>query len=122
MIESILNTIKKMLGISVEDSAFDADVLVAINSAIMFLHQIGVGPEDPILVVDQNTEWDALTTNTAIQAMSKTYIYLSAKMVFDPPGTSFAIEAFRKILDELYWRIQVVSDPYIPEPVVPPEV
>lgn len=122
MIESILNTIKKMLGIPIEDSAFDADILVAVNSAIIFLHQVGVGTTTPVLVADHNTEWDALTTDPAVQAMSKTYIYLSAKLVFDPPGTSFAIEAFRKLLDELIWRIQVVADPYVPEPVVPPEV
>lgn len=119
MIESILNTIKQMLGVPIEDSAFDTDILVAINSAIMFLHQIGVGPTTPILIADHNTEWDALTADPALQAMSKTYIYLSAKLVFDPPGTSFAIESFRKLMDELYWRIQVVSDPYVP-PVVPP--
>jgi hypothetical protein len=110
-----------MLGVSVEDSAFNTDILVAINSAIMFLHQIGVGPTTPILIADHNTEWDALTTDPAIQAMAKNYIYLSVKLSFDPPGTSFAIESFKKLIDEHYWRIQVVADPYIP-PVVPPEV
>lgn len=122
MIESILNTIKKLLGIAIEDSAFDADVLVAINSAIMFLHQVGVGPEEPILVVDHNTEWDALTSDLAIQAMSKQYIYLTVKLVFDPPGTSFGIEAFKKLAEEHLYRIQILADPYVPEPVVPPEV
>lgn len=122
MIESILNTIKKLLGIPTEDAAFDADIIVAINSAIATLHQVGVGPVTPMLVVDHNTEWDALTTDPAIQAMSKTYIYLATKLVFDPPATSFAIDSFRKLLDELIYRITVVADPYVPDPVVPPEV
>lgn len=122
MIDSILNTIKKLLGIPAVDTAFDTDILIAINSAIAILHQVGVGSEIPILVIDDSTEWSALTTDPAIQSMAQTYIYLTAKLVFDPPGTSFAIESFRKLLDELIWRIRVVSDPYIPEPVLPPEI
>lgn len=117
--ESILNTIKKLLGVSVQDTAFDADILVFINSSIAVLRQIGVGPEDPLLVVDKDTEWSALTEDETILSMSKVYIHLSTKISFDPPGSSFIIDAFKKVADEYLWRLKEEAEPPLPpeEPV-----
>ena len=44
--ESILTSIKKMLGIDEEYTHFDADVIMDINSVLMILTQLGVGPAE----------------------------------------------------------------------------
>lgn len=117
--ESILNTIKKLLGIHVEDTAFDVDILVFINSSIAVLRQLGVGPTDPLLVADKDTEWSALTDDDTILSMAKTYIHLNTKILFDPPGSSFVLDSFKKVIDELVWRIKEEAEPPLPpeEPV-----
>lgn len=118
MTDSILNTIKKLIGIPVSDTAFDSDILVYINDAVSKLQQLGVGPQEPILIVDNSTEWALLTEDLIIQGMAKTFIYLNVRVVFDPPGTSFILEAFNKTILELSWRIEIQANPYVP-PVIP---
>lgn len=117
--DNILENIKKLLGIPSTDTAFDVDILVLINNSIAILKQLGVGPQDTPLVVESATDWSALTDNTVVLAMSKTLIYVNTKLAFDPPGNSFTIESYKKLSDELVWRIQEEANPYIPpeEPV-----
>lgn len=118
MEESILNTIKKLLGIPATDMAFDLDILVFINDAIAKLHQVGVGPDTPVIVEDNTTLWSAITTDVSIQSMAKTFVHISTKLAFDPPGNSFITDSFKRMLDELIWRINEEANPYVP-PVIP---
>lgn len=46
MEDSILQSIKKLLGISKEDTSFDTDIIIDINSEFMTLNQLGIGPKD----------------------------------------------------------------------------
>lgn len=112
--DSILNTTKKLLGLPVSATSFDADILVFINSALSTLRQIGVGPQVPLLVADKDTEWSALTTNATVQAMTKTFIFLNTRLAFDPPQNSFVTESFNRQIQELIWRIEVEANPYVP--------
>jgi len=122
MPDSILNTTKKALGLPVEDTAFDVDILMQINTAVAVLTQLGVGPTTPLSVVDADTEWENLTTEPTVLSMVKTFIYLKTRMGFDPPGTSFLLDAMSKNLDELTWRIEIQANPYVPEEeTTPPE-
>ncbi len=118
MLDSILNTIKKMLGIPPEDDAFDIDILVHINMAMATLHQVGVGPESPALIVDATTEWSSLTDNVSILSMAKSFIYLTVKTAFDPAGTSFIITSIEKQLAELIYRLELEANPPPPLPIV----
>jgi hypothetical protein len=116
MVESILDTIKQMLGIPSTDTAFDNDILVNINSAFMVLHQLGVGPElSPYSIEDNTPTWVDFLTDTVYYSVVKTYIYLKVKVVFDPPGTSFLLDAMQRQIQELEWRLSV----QVP---IPPEV
>lgn len=116
MLESILDTIKQMLGIPSTDTAFDNDILVNINSAFMVLHQLGVGPElAPYSIEDNTPIWTDFLTDTVYYSVVKTYIYLKVKVVFDPPGTSFLLDAMQRQIQELEWRLSV----QVP---IPPEV
>lgn len=103
--ESILNEIKKMLGIEAEYTHFDTDIIVHINTALMTLHQLGVGPEEPVLIMSSSDTWeDTLGDIKRIQAI-KTYIYLKVKLTFDPPTSSFVLDAMKRQADELEWRL-----------------
>lgn len=105
MTDSILNNIKKMLGIGADYEAFDTDIVIAINSAIANLGQLGVGPPEGFQIVDSQQVWSDLLGDDLMLNTAKTYIYLRVRLMFDPPTTSFLINAYEQQLRELEWRI-----------------
>lgn len=108
--ESILTTIKKMIGIAEEYAHFDTDIIIYINNALASLRQIGVGPASGFSISsDEQTWYDFIGNSTECEAI-KTYIYLKVKMVFDPPSTSFVLAAMERQVQELEWRLNVQSE------------
>ena len=111
MSDSILNSIKKLLGLTEDYHYFDADILMHINTAFMVLYQLGVGPSIPFSISDSSAKWsDFMGTSTDINGI-KTYIYLKVRLVFDPPQSSAAMEAIKQNIAELEWRLNVTADP-----------
>ena len=106
MPDSILVTIKKLLGITEDYDAFDTDIVVFINSALMTLQQLGVGPLNGMLVTGVTETWDDLIPSGTMMEGVKQYIFLCVKMAFDPPATSFVMEAMQKQKEELEWRLR----------------
>lgn len=106
MDDSILATIKKMLGLDSDYSAFDSDIIVFINSAMMTLHQLGVGPQRGFVVSDFSQTWSQFLPSDKLLEAVKVYLHLSVKMVFDPPTSSFVMEAMSKQKEELEWRLR----------------
>lgn len=118
---SILNTIKKLLGVAPDYTAFDSDIIVNINTTFLTLRQLGVGPAVLFSIEDDAATWtDYLGTSDEL-SMVKNYMYLKTKIVFDPPPTSFALESLNKQIAELEWRLNVEVDDYIPEVVIASE-
>lgn len=117
MMESILISIKKLLGIMPEYTSFDEDIIVHINTAFAMLNQLGVGPKEGFMIVDENSEWGEYTNQTNLN-MVKTYIYLKVRLLFDPPTSTALIESINRTLSELEWRIFLEGDPK-PEEVPP---
>lgn len=108
--ESILTTIKKMLGLDEDYTPFDTDIIVNINSAFMELTQLGVGPEEGFQITDANSVWgDFIRNNEMIGAVTN-YIYLSVKTLFDPPSNSFVMDAMQKQIEKLGWRLNVQAE------------
>ena len=107
---SILKSVKKVLGMAPEYTAFDEDVLMHINTAFSILQQRGVGPEEGFDIQDDSTVWSDYTNNVKQLNMVKTYMYVRVRLVFDPPTTSFAIDAMQKQVDELEWRLQAIRE------------
>lgn len=105
MTDSILDSTKKLLGLSEEYTPFDLDVLMNINSALSVLKQIGIIDED-FEVEDKESKWNDLNQNTMRLNLIKTYVYLKVKSVFDPPATSYLIEAVNKKIEEHEWRLR----------------
>lgn len=107
---SILNTEKKMLGIDLDDDAFDDELLVHINGIVMTLHQLGVGVDQRFNVDDNTTTWDELLDNRDDLQAVKTYIYLKLRQQFDPPTNSFVLTSIEKQIAELEWRLNVQAE------------
>ena len=111
--DSILTSIKKMLGIEAKYEHFDQDIIMHINSVFMDLAQIGVGPSRGFMIEDDMATWlDFLPEETNFQAV-KTYMYLRVKLMFDPPTSSTVVSAMQRDIDKWEWRFSIsdsVSD------------
>lgn len=105
---SILLSTKKALGIPPEETGFDADILMHLNSVFAELWQMGVGPDEVFEVLDEDTSWAEFTTNKAL-SMVKSYVYLEVRLMFDPPTASLLASMERK-RDEYEWRLNVAGD------------
>lgn len=108
--ESILTSIKKLLGIEEEYTQFDNDIIMHINTVFLNLTQLGVGPSEGFLVEDDTATWyDFIGDSNQLQAV-KSYMYLKVKLLFDPPLSSSVIESMNRMIAELEWRLNVAVD------------
>lgn len=109
--ESILTSIKKLLGIAEEYTHFDADLIMHINSVLSILTQVGVGPSEGFMIEDDLAVWNDFISDNAKLGFVKSYIHMRVKLLFDPPLSSAAIESTNRTIAELEWRIQVAAEP-----------
>ena len=104
--ESILLSIKKLLGIEKDYTNFDTDIIIHINTAIMVLRELGVGPQDKIFKISSKEDkWSDFISDEDDLEGIKTYIYLKVKTVFDPPQHGPTLEAFKESIKEYEWRL-----------------
>lgn len=109
--DSILTSIKKLLGIDEMYEAFDKDIIIHINSVLAILSQLGVGPPGGFYIRDVNDKWtDFIQDDKSIEFI-KSYVYMKVKLLFDPPQSSAAMESYNRLINEMEWRIQVAVDP-----------
>lgn len=113
--DSILTSIKKLLGITEEYENFDQDIIMHINSAFMILNQLGVGPKSGFSINDKSSTWNEFIPEGSNLEAVKTYVHLKVKLMFDPPLSSTVIEAIKSQINELEWRLNVSVDPPIDE-------
>lgn len=110
MSTSILDTVKKQLGITEDYRAFDDQLIVDINSAFFVLRQLGVGPEEGFAIDGSSTEWRDFLGDGANLELVKTYISMRVRQSFDPPQSSAAMDALKRQIDEFEWRLNVEVD------------
>ncbi len=111
--EEILKSIKKMIGFEDNYTHFDPDLVIFINSEFATLFQAGVGPTDKAFRISQDggeTWEDFFEGKTNLESV-KEYIYLKAKIVFDPPQSGFVMDAYKAKAEELLWRLNIEDDP-----------
>lgn len=113
--DSILTSIKKLLGITEEYDHFDPDIIMHINSVFSVLTQLGVGPASGFSISDKAAVWSDFVDSDSRLEMLKSYMYLKVKLLFDPPLGTASIEAINRQISELEWRINVTVDPEIKE-------
>lgn len=116
--DSILTSIKKLLGIQAEYTSFDMDILMHINTVFAELNQMGVGPENGFMIEDESTVWDDYSTSFNL-SMVRTYIFLKVRLLFDPPTSSTLMDSINRNISELEWRLYLECDPVLVEE--PPE-
>ena len=105
--DSILASVKKFIGPSASYDYFDSEIISHINSVLMSLTQIGVGPSDGFTIEDDTAKWTDFANDTETFKVDwiKSYVSLSVKLLFDPPTHSSHLESIQKQIDRLEWRI-----------------
>ena len=111
MDSSILTSIKKLLGIAEEDTSFDQDIIMHINTVFAILAQLGVGPANGFSIEDDGAIWNDYLGNDTNLELVKSYIYMKVRSMFDPPTSSILADAMNKNISELEWRINTMVDP-----------
>ncbi len=107
MSESILTSTKKMCGVAEDYTHYDDDFIMHINSVFSTFSQLGIGPEDGLMISDATATWDDLIGENKIMNSAKTLTFLQVRLYFDPPATSFALAAMQEQVKELQWRLNV---------------
>lgn len=111
MEDSILISIKKLIGLEADDTSFDVDLIMHINSAIDVLRQLGVDKDSGFYVEDDSATWDEYLQSSEYFQLVKTYIYMKVRKWFDPPQNGTTMDALSSSIAELEWRINVTVDP-----------
>lgn len=100
-----------MLGMTEDYDAFDTDILVGINSVMLTLHQLGIGPEEGYTVTGEDETWgDLLGADNVLLKAAQQYVFLKVRLIFDPPSASSHIEAINKAISELEWRLTLQAE------------
>ena len=109
--ESILTSVKKMLGYEKEDTGYDDEIIMHINSVLMDLNQMGVGPAEGFEIADDTSTWDEFITDMKKFSGVKTYIFMRVKQIFDSATMSSAlIESYNKQCDRFEWRLNHAAE------------
>ena len=109
MEESILTSIKKLIGIEEDYDHFDTDIIIHINTAFANLRRLGVGPSKGFSIRDKSAGWYDFTNNDIKLESVKTYVYIKVKLIFDPPTNSFVMESMKNTASELEWCLKEES-------------
>ena len=101
--QSILSTIRDMLGPSEDYEYFDSELIPHINSVFNRLKTLGIGPKDGFSITSDVETWGDFFSDTKVVNMVISYMFLKVKMIFDPPSNSIAADAFKQQISEFEW-------------------
>ncbi len=108
--DSILTSIKKMLGIEEDYTHFDPELIIFINSVFGILFQLGVGPTDaPFTIIGKAEKWNDFIEDTQIETV-KSYVFMKVKLLFDPPASSFVLSSYQELIKEFEWRCHIHAE------------
>lgn len=129
--DSILQSTKKALGLTLDYTPFDAELVIHINSVLANLNQLGIGPDGGMLIEDETPTWsdflrrvDEVVPDPRLNHV-KSYVYMRVRMLFDPPSVGYLVTSYEKMILEAEWRIMVAQDDVIhprapaPPPIIP---
>lgn len=107
---SILESVKKLLGISEHDTGFDYEIKDLINAEFLSLHQLGIGPNEGFSINGPDDKWGSYTDNPRLLDAVRQFVYLRVRLVFDPPASSTVAEAINNRISELEFRLNVQAE------------
>ena len=108
--ESILTSIKKLLGLEEDYTHFDGDITIYINSAFSTLAQLGVGPTGGFRIQDKASTWTEYVGGSLDKEFVKSYVYLKVRLIFDPPQSGFLVDAIKEQTKEIEWRLHIQAE------------
>ena len=110
--ESILTSIKKLLGIEEDYEHFDPEIIMHINTVLGDLNQLGVGPSEGFTIEDETATWmDFIPDSTPVKLDGvKSYIYMRVKLLFDPPSSSSVLASYERQIEKLEWRLNFATE------------
>ena len=109
--DSILTSIKKLLGIAEDSEHFDQALITHINSVLSVLTQLGVGPSEGFSIEDENATWNDFIPEDKRLSSIRSYVYMKVKLLFDPPLSSSVMESMNRMISEFEWRLNVTAEP-----------
>ena len=109
--DSILTSIKKLLGIAEDYEHFDQDLIIHINSVLSVLTQLGVGPSEGFSIEDENATWNDFIPEDKRLSSIRSYVYMKVKLLFDPPLSSSVMESMNRMISEFEWRLNATAEP-----------
>lgn len=107
---SILDSVKKSIGLAADDASFDLDVVLFTNAAFGSLQMLGVGGDTGFMISDNTTLWSQYVSSLKYLGMIKQFIVLTVRLAFDPPDGRFGLQAYKDQIAELAWRINIVAE------------
>lgn len=107
--DSILDSTKKALGLDIAYDAFDSEIIMHINSTFFTLQQLGIGPDSGFSISSSDELWSEFMGPEQTHAV-KSYMALKVRLIFDPPATSFVLDAMSKIAQEYEWRLNAYME------------
>lgn len=110
MEDSILTTIKLMLGIPEDYESFNTQIILHINSVFGILNQLGVGTKEPFKITGAAETWSSFLEDKTNLELVKTYMFLKVKMAFDPESSGFTTTSIKELVDEYEWRLYMIAD------------
>ena len=108
--DSILDSVKKMLGVDLVDDSFDMELIIFINDVFSKLNQLAVGPTTTYVIDDRLDKWTDFLLDRADLNMVRTYMYLQVRITFDPPTNPSLLENMMKRIQEYEWRLNVQAE------------
>lgn len=112
MEESILISIKKLIGLEAAYTIFDEDIKIHINSAIASLCQMGIGPSNGFMVTSESEKWSDFVGDDMMLNEVRSLVYLKVKLIFDPPTNSNLMESMKQLIKEYEWRLYAQEGQY----------
>lgn len=103
--DSILTSIKLLLGITEDYEAFDQQIIAHINSVFIILTQLGVGPPEGFMITSKIETWNEFISDDKKMQLVKSYMHLKVKMLFDPPSSSVVMDSTNRMINEFEWRL-----------------
>lgn len=111
MEESILKTIKQLIGCPDDFEQFDLDLIVHINSSFATLTHLGVGPKEGYRITGADNAWSEFEDNAQKLSLIKDYVYIKTRLLFDPPTSGSLMDSLKEQLNEMEWRLYMIYDP-----------
>lgn len=119
MADSILESLKSMLGLPSGTTGFEAELILHCNSVLADLHQLGIGPEEGFEITGVNQIWSDLLEGDKVLNAVQSYVFLRVKMLFSPPQVGYVLTSYEKMIEKAEWRIAAAKDELINPPIPP---